>query len=298
MKERKILALLFLVIFTWVIPICVHSMTFQFDQSKPGVTEFVQSYVRFSIQGVKLTEILPPLFYLVTESSERETVVIAKVGKISKNSALRSTLSAMVGQTPKSVQGPHGKTIFYNEAPNMKMSAYTEWQEWLFIAGNPDVLANFLKGAPSPQALVTPDKAFLSDGLAKSAAVRFWANNAKGDFTALVRENQPRSMIPLPKNPDSVKRFSGVFRLGPGHKVVATATAVPSEPKLRAALKKELELTLDSSRRLLDIFRVPSSGSVKEAGNILNLRLSIDDYLLGQPGLFNPRPNSTLPASL
>ncbi len=302
MKERKILALLFLGIFTWVIPIRAYSMTFQFDQSKPGVTEFVQSYVRFSIQGKQLTEILPPLFYLVTESSEKETVVVAKVGKISKQSALFSTLSDMVGQTPQYVQGPHGKTIFYNTAPTMKMSAYTEWKEWLFIAGNPDVLANFLKGAPSPQALVTPDKVFLSDGLPKAAAVRFWANNAKGNFTALVRENQQRSMIPLPKNPESVTRFSGVLRLGPGHKVVATATAVPSKPKLRAALRKELELTMDSSRRLLDIFKVPSAGSVKEKGKILDLRLSIDDYLLGQPGLFAPRPHSSLlpdvPASL
>lgn len=292
MKRRKILAVLFLGIFTWVIPICAYAMTFQFDQSKPGVTEFVQSYVRFSIQGKQLTEILPPLFYLVTESSEKETVVVAKVGKISSKPALVSTLATMVGQTPKDVQGPHGKTIFYNMAPHMKMSAYTEWKEWLFIAGNPDVLAKFLKGASSPQALVTPDKAFVSDGLPKVAAVRFWANNAKGDFTALIRENQPRSMIPLLKNPESVLRFSGVFRLGPGRKVVATATAVPSKPKLRAALKKELTLTIDSSRRLLEIFKVPSAGSVKEKGKILDLRLSIDDYLLGQSGLFNTGKNN------
>ncbi len=299
MMGMKFLTVLFFGIMTLGVPVRAHSMTFQFDRSKPGVTEFVESYVRFSIRGQQLSAILPPLFYLVTESSEKETVVVAKVGQMSKNQALGTAVSDMIGQNPKQVKGPHGKPMFYNPAPNMKMSAYTEWKGWLFIAGNPDVLANLLKGVASPQAVVNPDPAFLSDGLPKTAAVRFWANNANGDFTALVRENQLRSMIPLPKNPENMRRLSGVFHLGPGHKIVAVATAVPSKPKLRAALKKELELTLDTSRRLLDIFKVPSVGSVKEKGKILDLKLSIDDYLLGQPGLFmKPAPGSSLPASL
>ena len=301
MKGRKSLTVWVLSIVTALIPVCAHSMTFQFDRSKPGVTEFVESYVRFSIRGQQLTDLLPPLFYLVTESTEKETIVVAKVGQVSKNQknqALFSALSDMVGPVPNQVKGPHGKMIFYNPAPdNIKLGAYTEWKEWMFLAGNPDVLADFLKGAASPQALVTPDAAFLADGLPKTAAVRFWANNANSDLTALIRENQPRSMIPLPKNPESVKRFSGVLHIGPGHKVVAVATAVPFKQKQRSALKKELELTIDSSRRLLDIFKVPSAGSVKEEGKVLALKLSIDDYLLGQPGLFKAAPAASGEAS-
>jgi hypothetical protein len=152
------------------------------------------------------------------------------------------------------------------------------------------VLAQFLKGVASPEAVVTPDPVFLSDGLPKSAAVRYWANNANGKFTTLIRENQQRSLVPLPKDPASLKRFSGVFYIGPGRKIVTNATAVPVKLNQRAALKKDLELTLDSSRRLLTIFKVPASGSVVEKGKILDLKLSIDDYLFGQPELFKGAP--------
>ena len=291
MNERKSLVFLFACLCMFLISIPVYSMTFQFDRTKPGVSEFVESYVRFSVNGKQLSETLPPLFYLVTESSEKETIVVAKVGQISKNKALSSMLSHLVGQTPNQVKGPHGKMIFFNPAPNnMKLSAYTQWKEWLFLAGNFTALSNLLEGAATPQAVVTPEPVFRSDGLPKTAAVRFWANNVNGDFTALIRENQQRSVIPLPKDPASVERFSGVFRLGPGRKISASAMAVPSKQKQRSALKKDLELTIDTSRKLLEIFKVPSAGSVKDKGKILDLNLSIDDYLLGQPGLFKSAP--------
>ncbi len=299
MKMKKIQGFALLLVFgmmTLGVPMRAHSMTFQFDRTKPGVTELVESYVKFSINGKQLAPILPPLFYLVTESSEKETVVVAKVGQtkggqMSKNKELSATLSDMVGQTPKQVKGPHGKMIFYNPAPeNVKLSAYTEWKEWLFLGGTPDVLAKFLKGAASPQSTVTPETVFLSDGLPKSAAVRYWANNANGDFTALIEENKKRSLVPLPQDPASLKRFSGVFQIGPGRKIVTNAIAIPAKPKQRAALKKDLELTIESSRRLLEIFKVPSVGSVKEKGKVLDLNLSIDDYQFGQPGLFKQAP--------
>ncbi|MBI3358874.1 MAG: hypothetical protein HY201_04015 [Nitrospirae bacterium] len=300
MKEIRFFTLLLAFgIMTLGVPVRADSMTFQFDRTKPGVTELVESYVRFSINGKQLSTILPPLFYLVTESSEKETVVIAKVGKISKNKALSSTLSNLVGQTPKKVKGSHGKTIFYNPEPDSKMrlSAYTEWKEWLFLAGNPDVISNLLKGAATPQAVVTPESVFFSDGLPKTAAVRFWANNTKGNFTALIRENQQKSLIPLLKDPASLGRFSGLLRLGPGRKISTVATAVPSKPQQRAALKKDMEQMIESSHRLLEIFKVPSVGSVREKGKILDLQLSIDDYLFGQPGLFKPAPGASSPTS-
>jgi hypothetical protein len=287
MNERRLLTFLLAGLLTFLISAPAGSMTFQFDRSKPGVTEFVESYIRFSIRGKQLAGLLPPLFYVVTESSERETVVVAKVANANKNEKLSSAVSEMLGQDPNKVKGPHGKMIFYNPIPeSIKLGAYTEWKDWIFIAGNPDALVKFLKGATSPQALVTPHGAFLSDGLPKSAAVRFWADNANGNLTALLKENQQRSMIPLPKDPESLRRFSGTFRLESGRKIVAVATAVPAKPQQRSALKKDLELTIDTSRRLLEIFKVPSVGVVKEKGKVLDLQLSIDDYLLGQPGLF------------
>jgi hypothetical protein len=211
------------------------------------------------------------------------------VGQIDKEAGLSAILSDMIGTTSQSVKGPHGKPISYNPAPNgMRLSAYTEWKQWLFIAGGPEALSRLLKGAKTPQAVVTPDTVFLSDGLPKVAPVRFWASNAQGHFTALVHENQKRSVIPIPKNPDAVKRFSGVLRLGPGRKVVTNATAVPSTSKQRPALQKELELTLSSANQLLTMFKVPSIGSVKIKGKVLVLQLSVDDYLFGQPQLFKP----------
>ncbi len=274
-------------ILTLGISVRADSMTFQFDRTKTGVTEFVESYVRFSVHGKQVATLLPPLFYLVTESSEKETVVIAKVGPISKNEALSSALSDLTGQTPLQVKGPHGQMIFYNPAPgNMKLSAYTEWKEWLFLAGNPDALSNILKGAATPQAVVAPDPVFASDGLPKSAAIRFWANNANGNFTALIRENQQRSIVPILKDPDAVGRFSGIFRLGPGRKIATVATAVPAKPRQRVALKKDLQITMESSRHLLEIFKVASTGSIAEKGKNLHLKMTIDDYLFGQPGLF------------
>ena len=280
---------LLLIFLTLSIPVRTHSMTFQFDRTQPGVSEFVESYIRFSVNGKQLTTVIPPLFYLITESSEKETVVAVKVGNIRKNEALSTLLTDLVGTSPQTFTGLKGKPIFYNPMPsNMKLSAYTQWKEWLFIAGGPDAIAHLLKGASKPEVVVTPDAVFLSDGLPKKAPVRFWANNTNGRFSALIRETQPRSIIPLPKDPDTVKRVSGLLRLGPGRKVVATATAVPSKPKQRPALKKELEATLNASRQLLEIFKVPSSGIVKEKGKVLDLKLSVDDYLLGQPNLFKP----------
>jgi len=291
MKRIRFFMLFVIGMITLDMPLRAHSMTFQFDRTKSGVAELVESYVKFSVHGKQLAPMLPPLFYLVTESSEKETVVVAKIGKISQHKELAAILPDMLGQTPKQVKGPHGKIIFYNPVPeNTKLGAYTEWKEWIFLAGTPDVLAQFLKGVASPEAVVTPDPVFLSDGLPKSAAVRYWANNANGKFTTLIRENQQRSLVPLPKDPASLKRFSGVFYIGPGRKIVTNATAVPVKLNQRAALKKDLELTLDSSRRLLTIFKVPASGSVVEKGKILDLKLSIDDYLFGQPELFKGAP--------
>jgi hypothetical protein len=223
----------------------------------------------------------------VTESSERDTVVIANPGQIDTDARPAAALSDLIGTTSQTVKGPHGKPIFYHPAPGqMRLSAYTEWKKWLFISGSPEAISRLLKGAETPQAVITPDAAFVSDGLPKKASVRFWASNAKGNFTALIIENQKRSVIPIPKNPDAVKRFSGILRLGPGRKVVANAQAAPSKRQQIPALQKELELTLSSTHQLLTMFKVPSIGSIKNKGKVLVLQLSIDDYLFGQPGLF------------
>jgi hypothetical protein len=280
-------------------PIQAFAIVFQFDRGTPGVKEFVESYVQFSVQGKPLSSVLPPVFYLVTPKSERETVIAAKVKNLQKNKELTVFLSDVVGMTPQQVKGPKGNTIFFHPAPtNTKVSAYLKWGEWLFLSGNPNALADFLKSVRVPEEAVTPSPAFSLDGLAKSAGVRFWADNANGEFTALIRENQQRSLIPMVKDPSQIKRFSGIFRLGPQQKIAAQAIAIPFKSEHRIPLKKELELTLESSRRLLEIFKVPSVGSVQEKGKSLSIRMTIDDYQFGQPGLFKRSAESPLKRTL
>ncbi|MEK7285736.1 MAG: hypothetical protein AAB035_00330 [Nitrospirota bacterium] len=274
-------------IITFFVPANLFAITFQFDRTVPGVKEFVESYIQFSVQGTPIASVLPPVFYMVTPRSEREALVVAKVKNLQKDKAINALLAGLVGGVPQQMKGPKGKTVFYHPAPqNAKLSAYLKWDNWLFLSGNPDALIHLLKTVKTPDEWVTPNKAFLSDGLLKNAGVRFWADNTKGDLTALMRENQQRSIIPMIKEPDQIKRLSGVFRLGPQKKIAAQATAIPVNLQYRAPLKKELETSLETSRRLLELFKVPSSGSVKEKGNTLAIQLSIDDYHFGQPGLF------------
>jgi hypothetical protein len=280
-------------------PIQAFAITFQFDRGTPGVKAFVESYIQFSVHGKPLSSVLPPVFYLVTPKSERETVIAAKVKNIHKNKELTIFLSDVVGMAPKQVKGPKGNTIFYHPAPtNAKLSAYLKWGDWLFLSGNPDALDNLLKSVRVPEEAVTPNPAFSSDGLVKSAGVRFWADNANGEFTALIRENQQRSLVPMVKDPSQIKRLSGIFRLGPQQKIAVQAIAIPFKPEHRFPLKKEFELTLESSRRLLEIFKVPSAGSVQEKGKSLSIRMTIDDYQFGQPGLFKRSVESPLKRTL
>ncbi|MEK7747963.1 MAG: hypothetical protein AAB300_02660 [Nitrospirota bacterium] len=284
---------------TFILPSAAVALTFQFDRAAPGVKEFVDSYIQYTVKGTPVSSFLPPVFYMVTPRSERETVVVAKIKNLDKDKAISNLLSNLAGSAPKQVKGPKGKTIFYNPAPqNSKLSAYLTWGDWLFLSGSPDRLVALLKNAKTPEAVVTPKQAFFSDGLQKTAGIRFWADNEKGELTALIRENQQRSIIPMVKDPNQIRRLSGVFLLGPQKKIVAQATAIPVKSQYRTALKKELETTLETARRLLEIFKVPSRGNVKEKGSLLSIFVSIDDYQFGQPGLFKRSPATVSPKTL
>lgn len=270
------------------------SLTFQFDRSRPGVREFVASYISFRVKGGDVTSVLPPTFYILTSRTEQDLVIAAKVGEISQEKGLVSLLADLAGPQPQKIKGPHGEVVVSNPAAEETgLSAYTLWGSWLFAARTRDGLVALLKRHPNPQAVTTPDKVFVPDGLKGPFGVRFWAENSSGDLTAFLQESQQKVLISMVKDPAQIARLSGMFQIGPGRTLIGHATIIPSAARHQAALRGDLKFILESIRRRLKALGVSYRGRLVESRDGLTLKVTIGDYAKAQPGLIRLQPSST-----
>jgi hypothetical protein len=272
-------------VFFWI-PSKAFPLTFQFDRNQPGVRDVVSVYAHFPLKRGDLTSYLPPVFYIVTSRSEKDILLAAEVGDISKQRGLASTLSDMTGKQKRKLKGPHGETIVYDpNAAGKNLSAYAVWGGWLFVGRTRDSLTALSSRFRTPQAVVTPDRIFQSDGLIPSAGIRYWGENSGGELTALLKENQKKILIPIIRDPSQVGRISGMFQAGPGRKLNGYMTLIPSLPKHQASLRGDVQFVHESARRRLAALGVLYEGTLSESGSNITLKISIGDYIKARSGL-------------
>ena len=280
-KKGITLGLLLFFILVFGAPQKGFAFTVQFDQTRPGVQDIVNTYIRYAVQGQAVAPLLPPVFYMVTTRGEDDTVLVAKVGNPTKKPALMAMLKNLADPTPRKMRGPHKETIvYYPEPPPQTLSAYTLWGGWLFVAKNTGALISLLKNARTPESTVTPPQAFLADGLPAASGIRFWGDNQRGDLTTLVKTSQVELLIPALKNPAQVKRFSGSAQPGSDRKLAIQITVIPVGPRDIPSLKNDLTLAAESLRAWFMLFQAPFEAQVTAGKkNRLQMKATLEEYL-------------------
>lgn len=278
-------------LFVLGVPAAAWPLTVQVDRTQPAVQAFADAYIRFPVHEKEWSSVAPRTFYVITPRSERETVLVAKVGAIAPHSGLASFLADLAGPQPQKTPGPHGVTILSDPAAEGKrLSAYAVWKDWLFVSLGREALASVLAGAARPQALVGPEQAPLSDGPKGPPGIRFWADNARGELASLLKESQKKVLIPLIRDPAQIGEISGNVRIAPSGTLTGQVTILPLGSQHQAPLKGDLKFLLESARRRLTALGVPYHGSLVETPNGLLLTISIGDYTKAQQGLIKFQP--------
>ncbi len=255
-----------------------YALTFEFNKDKPGVKEFVSKNLRFSAEGENITSKTPSLFYLITNSHDNPPVIAYK-------GASTSLVKIAGGKTAKTIKGTHGETIYYNASlppGNKTLSSYTQWDGWVFIGNNKEVLLNLLKGIKNPSeisktGILTPSFKEWKDG-----GIRFWGNNSDDHLTKILDAQKKSLLIPAFRNPKEIHAIAGAFTLTPAGNMKGKIMLKPVNQQVFKSIEGDVRFISETLRRRLAAVKSPYEGKISSTDGNVIYDVFVGDYMAAQ----------------